>query len=87
MRLDGLGQVRDRACRAQRLAHEQPARAGLHCDLDPLALKAADPAPHPLRRGRDAAAMDFARLLVESVEGDLSSVHVKPGYDRHWALL
>jgi hypothetical protein len=27
------------------------------------------------------------RSAVESVEGDLRSTHIKPGYDRHWGLL
>jgi hypothetical protein len=30
--------------------------------------------------------VDLARLLVKSIEGDLRSVHVEPGYDRHWGL-
>jgi hypothetical protein len=30
---------------------------------------------------------DLAHLALERVERDLSSVHVEPGYDRHWGLL
>jgi hypothetical protein len=79
--------VRDGARLTQRLAHEQPARAGLDRRLDPLAREATNPVPDRLRCGSDAAAVDLARLLVESVECDLCSVHVEPGYDRHWGLL
>jgi hypothetical protein len=79
--------VRAGARLAQRLAHEQPARAGLERDVDPPALEAPDPAAHGLRVRRNAPTVDLARFRVERVEGDLSPVHVKPGYDRHWGLL
>jgi hypothetical protein len=69
--------------RAERLAHEQPARARLDRDVDLLVREASDPTADTLRRGSDAATMELARLPVESVEGDLRSVHVEPGYDRH----
>ena len=86
-RLGRLGQVHDGATLTQRLAHEQPARAGLDRHLDPPAREAPDPTAHRLRVRRNAPTVDLARLRVERVEGDLSSVHVKPGYDRHWGLL
>jgi hypothetical protein len=44
------------------------------------------PSAAPPRVRSMRAAMDLARLPVESVEGDLRSVHVEPGYDRHWAF-
>jgi hypothetical protein len=39
------------------------------------------------RRGIDPTATHLARLAVQRVEGDLRSMHVKPGYDRHQGLL
>jgi hypothetical protein len=68
---------------AQRLADEQPARAGLDRDVDFLAGETPDPLANSLGRGADAASLDLPRLIVESVERDLRPIHVKPGYDRH----
>jgi len=51
-RLDRLGQVRLGTGGDQRVAHEQPARARLHRDLD-LALKAPDPRADGRRRRVD----------------------------------
>jgi hypothetical protein len=50
------------------------------------------PGTVPPTRGRprccaNPAAVDLARPPIESVEGDLCSMHVEPGYDRHWGLL
>ena len=86
-RLDRLGQMRHRARSDQRVADEQPARAGLHRDVDLAALEALRPARDGRRRRVDPAATHLARLRLERVEGDLRSMHVKPGYDRHWGLL
>jgi hypothetical protein len=81
-RLDRLGETRHSTRFGQRLAHKQPARAGLDRDVNVGAGEAPDPIAHGPRRRADAAALNLARLLVESVEGDLRSVHVEPGYDR-----
>ena len=86
-RLGRLGKVRYGARLTQRLGNEQPAGAGLDRDVDPLASEAPDPTAHRLRIRGNAATVDLARLSVERVESDLDSVHVKPGYDRHWGLL
>jgi hypothetical protein len=86
-RLGRLGQVPDGARLTQRLAHEQPARAGLDRDVDPLTPEPPDPTAHRPRVRGNPPTTDLARLRVERVEGDLSSVHVKPGHDRHWGLL
>jgi hypothetical protein len=86
-RLGRLGQVGDGARLTQRLAPEQPARAGLDRDVDRPAHEPPDPTAHGLTVRRNASAVDLARLPVERVKGDLSPVHVKPGYDRHWGLL
>jgi hypothetical protein len=83
-RLGRLGEVHDRARLTQRLTH---ARAGLDRDVDPLAHEAPDATAHGLAVRRNASTVDLARLRVERVEGDLRSVHVKPGCDRHWGLL
>ncbi len=71
----------------QRLANKQPARARFNGDMDLLAGEAPNPLANRTRCGANPATVDLARLVVESVEGDLRSVHVKPGYDRHWGLL
>jgi hypothetical protein len=86
-RLDGLGQMRHRRGGGQRIADEQPARAGLHCDVDRAAIEALGPARDRRRCGVDPAAEHLARLGVQRIESDLRSVHVKPGYDRHRGLL
>jgi hypothetical protein len=52
-----------------------------------LAREPSRPPADGLRRGANAAAVDLARPLIESVEGDLRSTHVEPGYDRHRGLL
>jgi hypothetical protein len=51
------------------------------------AIEALRPARDGRRRGVDSATAHRARLRVERVEGDPRSMHVKPGYDRHWGLL
>jgi hypothetical protein len=86
-RLGRLGQVRERARRRQLLADEQPAGAGLERDLDLLPGKALAPGAHGGTVRVDPAAAELARLGVQSVEGDLGSVHVESGYDRHQGLL
>jgi hypothetical protein len=79
--------MRHRARRRQRVADQQPARAGLDRDLDLTPREARHPARHGRRRRLDPAAHHLARLDVQSVESDLRSMHVKPGYDRHRGLL
>src|SRR5829696_5880818 len=86
-RLDRLGQMRDRPGLDQRLAHKQPARARLDRDVKLPVAEPARPLAHGLRRGPHPTSLDLARLLVESVETDLPSMHIKPGYDRHRGLL
>jgi hypothetical protein len=86
-RLDRLGQMRDRAGLHQRLAYKQPARARLNSDMDLLAGEAGCPPTNALRRGPHPATLDLARPPVESVESDLRSMPIKPGYDRPWGLL
>jgi hypothetical protein len=86
-RLDRLGQMRNDARLDQRLADKQPARARLDRNVDFLAGELPGPRPNSLRRGRYPAAAHLPRLLVENVEGDLRSMHTKPGYDRHRGLL
>jgi hypothetical protein len=86
-RLSRLGEVRDRAFLLECLADEKPTRAGLDGDVDLASWEAADPLPHGVRRRGHATTVQFARLLVESVERDLRSVHVESSYDRHWGLL
>jgi hypothetical protein len=49
--------------------------------------EALRPAPNGRRRGLDAATVHLTRHRVQRVEGDLRSMHVKPGYDRHQGLL
>ena len=49
--------------------------------------KRATHARHRRRRRIDPAAHHLARLGVQRVEGDLRSMHIKPGYDRHQGLL
>jgi hypothetical protein len=84
-RLDRLGKMSDSTGLGQRLADKQPASAGLDRDPNLHAGEAPDPLAHGLRRRADAAALNLARPLLKSVEGDLRSMHVEPGYDRHGA--
>jgi hypothetical protein len=79
--------VRDGAGAGQRVADEQPPGAGLDRHLDLLAAEPSGPPRHGARRGIDPPAHHLARLGVQRVEGDLRSMHVKPGYDRHQGLL
>ena len=79
--------MRDGARLPQRLAHKQPARARLDSDVKLRAGEPTSPLAHGLRRGPDAATLHLARFPVEGVESDLRSMHVEPGYDRHWGLL
>jgi hypothetical protein len=79
--------MRDGALGLERLADEKPARAGLDGDVDLAVGEALDPVLDGLRCRGDATAVNLARLLVEGVEGDLRSVHVESGYDRHRGLL
>jgi len=65
--------------------NSQPVQAST--DMDLLTREPSRPPADGLRRGGYAAAVDFARPPIESVEGDLRSMHVEPGYDRHWGLL
>jgi len=86
-RLHRLGEMRDRARGHERVADEQPARARLHRNSDLPAGEALHPARHRRRRRVDPTAAHLARLGVQRVEGDLRSMHIKPGYDRHRGLL
>jgi hypothetical protein len=52
-----------------------------------LATEALNPVANTLRRGANTATLDLPRLTVKSVESDLRSVHIEPGYDRHWGHL
>jgi hypothetical protein len=52
-----------------------------------LARRTPDPAPDCVRHGGYPATLNLARLQLDSVEGDLRSMHVEPGYDRHLGLL
>ena len=79
--------MRHRAHFGERLAHEQPARARLDSNVDVLAGEPLGPPTNGVGGRVNAAAVDLARLIVESVESNLRSVHVKPGYDRHRGLL
>jgi hypothetical protein len=81
--LHGFGQVRRCPGRGQRVADEQPAGARLDRDVDLAPAEARRPAADGRRRGVDPAAFDLARFGVQRVEGDLRSMHVKPGYGRH----
>jgi hypothetical protein len=85
-RLDRLGEMHNSARLRERLANEQPARARLHGNMY------LSPAKRPahansLRRRANPATPNFARRTVQSVESDLRSMHIKPGYDHHWGLL
>jgi hypothetical protein len=73
-RFGRLGEMRRGARVAQRLADEQPARAGLDRDVDFLAGETPDPLANSLGRGADAASLDLPRLIVESVERDLRPI-------------
>jgi hypothetical protein len=55
-----------------------PTRAGLDRDDDPPAPEAPNPTAHRLPVRRNAPTVDLARFRIERVEGDLTSVHVKP---------
>jgi hypothetical protein len=55
--------------------------------VDLAATEAFDPARDGRRRRVDPAATDLARVGIHRVEGDLRSMHVKHGYDRHRGLL
>jgi hypothetical protein len=86
-RLDRLGEMRNGARLGERLANEQPARARLDRDMHLLAGKAPNPLANTLRCSANPATPKLSRLAVQSVESDLRSMHIKPGYDRHWGLL
>jgi hypothetical protein len=58
--LHRLGEMRNRAGGRERVAHEQPARARLDCDIDLLAGEATRPARHSRRRRVDTAAHHLA---------------------------
>jgi len=81
-RLDRLGQMRRCAGGGQPIAHEQPAGSRLDGDMDLVAAEARQPAADGRRRRIDPTARYLGRLGVQRVEGDLRSMHVKPGYDR-----
>jgi hypothetical protein len=82
-RLNRLGEMWGDAHLDQRLTDEQPARARLDRDMHLLPGEPARPLANSLRRGPQAATLHLARHPVESVEGDLRSMHIEPGYDRH----
>ena len=86
-RLDRLGQMRHRSSSHERVADEQPARAGLNRDMQLATAEALRSARHRRRRRLDPTSHHLARVSVQRVEGDLRSMHVKPGYDRHRGLL
>jgi hypothetical protein len=86
-RLHRLGQARHRAGSHERVTHEQPTGARLHRDIDLPAAQALHPARHRRRRRLDPTTHHLTRLGVQRVKGDLRSMHVKPGYDRHRGLL
>jgi len=86
-RLYRLGEMRRHAGRGQRVTDEQAARARLDRDVDFAAREARDPARRGRRRGVDPAACHLTRFGVQRVEGDMRTMHVKPGYDRHQGLL
>jgi hypothetical protein len=75
------------AGRGQRITDEQPAGARLHRDLDPPASEPRRPPRHGRRRRIDPTAHHLARVGIQRVEGDLRSMHIKPGYNRHQGLL
>lgn len=79
--------MRDSARLAQRLAHEQPARARLNGHVHLPTREPPDPPAHGVGIRRDPPAAHLPRLAVKGIESDLRSVHVEPGYDRHWGLL
>jgi hypothetical protein len=85
--LGRLGKVGSRARLGKRLTDKQPARASLDRDLDPLVGEALDPGTDSARGRLAPSAGELARLGVERVEGDLGSVHVESGYERHSGLL
>jgi hypothetical protein len=67
---------------------QDSAKSGeFHRDTHLTPSKAPNPALHGRRRGVDPTTTDLARLRVERIEGELRSMHVKPGYDRHRGLL
>jgi hypothetical protein len=49
--------------------------------------EALRPTPNRRRRGLNAATVHLTRRGVQRVEGDLRSMHIKPGYDRRQGLL
>ena len=49
--------------------------------------KTSRPPRHGRRRRVDPAPHHLPRIGVQRVEGDLRSMHIKPGYDRHQGLL
>jgi hypothetical protein len=69
----------DRTGLHQRLADEQPARACLDSDMDLLAGETGCPPTNGLGGSPNAATLDVARPLVESVESDLRSMHEEYG--------
>src|SRR5207245_10888667 len=85
--LGRLGQVRDGARFRQRLTHKQPAGAGLDRHLYLSAGETLDPRGYRLAGRVDPPARDLTAVGVKRVEGDLVSVHVVSGYDRHQGLL
>ena len=64
---------------------EQPTGAGLDRNLDPSTREAANPRAHRIGCRVDPAARELTRLGIQRVKGDLISVHIEPGYDRHRA--
>ena len=66
--------------------NSQPVHASTATSISPAG-EALHPARHGRRRRVDPAARHLTRIGVQRVEGDLRSMHIKPGYDRHQGLL
>ena len=70
----------------ERVADEQPARAGLHRNLHLTARETLPPALDGRRHGIDPTPAYLTAPNLERVDGDLPPVHVKPSDDRHRGL-
>jgi hypothetical protein len=69
--------MRDRATALERPAHEQPARARLHRDMNHPAREPRDPFLDRRRRGLQLPAQHLAGHGIQRVDGDLPAMHVK----------
>jgi hypothetical protein len=83
--LGGLSQHRGDPRPRQLLHHELPPRAALHRERHIITPgEPAQPRPQHLPARRpDPAPPDLPGHRVEIAKGDLSTVDVKPSYDRH----